>query len=158
MLIRNVTRNDIMAALAKTNEKFVGNIIIKALAPAGHTRTGWEKWRVQLGVHSAKRAKDPLVDTPFGVFRLAAPGARIRAGWGQSREHHRLAAACWHVFGTFFDALPPRAEIFVSGEKGIHHPGDEWQDRNIGCVAEPMLYSEACDCDVYDEMPEERRL
>ena len=123
MIIRNVTRRDLYEALERTSEVFGGNSTFFALEPVGRTRRGGEKWHVRLTV------EDSL-----------GPGSR------RSHEGRRIRAACWHAHGTFFDALPPEAEIIVAGEVNVHRPGDEWQDRNIGSQMYPLYHSEACNC------------
>ena len=125
MLIRNVTREEIETALGKTNEDFESNIVFKRLDPAGRTRQGEEKHTVTLTVASSFQ-----------------PGAR------RTHTGRRLAAACWHAHGNFMDLLPETAEIVVnaSGGRQVIRPGDPWNNWNIGSQAQPMYYSEACDC------------
>ena len=53
-------------------------------------------------------------------------------------------AACWHAFGYFLDALGT-AYVRVPGYSGPAN-GHGWQDRNIGSIMNPFMYSEACDC------------
>lgn len=63
-------------------------------------------------------------------------------------NHRRLINACWHVHGYFFDALfsiRPDAVIYSRGKRITKHYGN-WKDSNIGSIAEPMAFSEACDC------------
>jgi hypothetical protein len=126
MIIRNVTQADLATALQYTSGVFGNNIEFFMAEPAGRTRQGGEKWHVRLTVKSSR-----------------GPGAR-RSADGSGR---RVKAACWHVHGTFFDALPSEAEIIVAGEEDVHHPGDLWQDRNIGGLMNPMMHSDACDCE-----------
>lgn len=75
-------------------------------------------------------------------------------GLGSRHSHtgRRIAAACWHAHGYLFEQLfkiNPDAWVQVSlhGNQRITIDGGNWQDRNIGSVAQPMLYSEACDCE-----------
>jgi hypothetical protein len=71
-----------------------------------------------------------------------------QAGGRRSREGRRIAAACWHVHGDFFDALfevCPDAVIVSMGKKITKEAGN-WQDQNIGSAYLPFMYSEACDC------------
>lgn len=121
MLIRNVTEDKINDALDTVNEQFDGNIRFKKFDAAGNTRSGDPKFIVTLTVNNSR-----------------SPGGR------RSHSGRRVAAACWHVHGTFFDALPEECEIVAMGLK--IRPGDPWQDRNIGSNWSPLYYSEACDC------------
>jgi len=60
----------------------------------------------------------------------------------------RVAAACWHVHGYFFEKvweLEPEA-LIIAGSLRMTGEDDNWQDRNIGSVYQPMMYSEACNC------------
>ena len=57
----------------------------------------------------------------------------------------RLVRACWHAHGTFFDALPTTATIRTG--RRVIHPGDAWEDFNIGSIIYPFYYSEACECE-----------
>lgn len=57
--------------------------------------------------------------------------------------------ACWHVHGTFFDNLfKVNSEAYVyCGEKKITKQYGNWEDRNIGSMMHPLMFSEACECD-----------
>jgi hypothetical protein len=60
----------------------------------------------------------------------------------------RMVSACWHVHGDFFDTIwdfEPEAKI-KAGTLLMESKNDNWQDRNIGSVVNPMYFSEACDC------------
>jgi len=80
------------------------------------------------------------------------PGHRLGYPDYETGKQRRLASACWHVHGQFFDALiavNPKAEIIstLRGQKVvINSEGGNWQDSNIGSIVRPMYYSEACDC------------
>lgn len=135
MLIKNVYRQDVIDALAAVNAEFDNNIVFSRFDFAGRTRKGGSKYQVTLSVKSSK-----------------GKGAR------RSHSGRRIAAACWHVYGTFMDALPESATISAPAVVGYssmgrekiarrdRRPGDEWQDWNIGSLFQPMYYSEACDC------------
>ncbi len=116
MNIKGVNRDELEGALTVVNEKFGGNVVWNRI---DNTNRGF---LVTLRVKDSK-----------------GPGAR-RGFSGQ-----RMINACWHVHGTFFDALPKDAVVLVGGGQKIH-PGDVWQDRNIGSVVLPLYFSEACDC------------
>lgn len=124
MLIRNVTDEDLENALRVVNETFGGNVYFFFKEYAGRTRAGGSKFNVRLTVRNSR-------------------------GPGSARSHRgrRTKSACWHAHGIFFDALPPQAEILSGREEGIHRPGDQWFDYNIGSMMKPMYASEACDCE-----------
>jgi len=75
------------------------------------------------------------------------PGAR------RGVAGRRIAAACWHVHGDFFDALfevAPEA-VVISGylPKGRHRitiDGGNWQDWQAGSLYHPAYASELCEC------------
>ena len=119
MLVRNATRDDIIEALNKVNAEFDGNIKTKRFDHAGKTRQGDDKWNVTLTVENSKDA-----------------GGRV-SGHGR-----RIAAACWHVHGTFMDSLPDGTVIVSLGRKVS--PGDYWCDWRIGPGS--FYMSESCDC------------
>jgi hypothetical protein len=119
MLIRNATGFDIGKALEDTNLEFDSNIKFKRFDYAGQTREGYEKHNVTLTVKDSK-----------------ASGSRV------SRNGRRISAACWHVHGTFMDALPNDAVIISLGRK--ISPDDYWHDWRIG--PGNFYMSESCDC------------
>lgn len=67
-------------------------------------------------------------------------GGRRSASWNSDRY---VSAACWHAYGTFFDALPKGTKIYTSH---YFKAGDEWEDWVIGPPIKPVFYSDACDC------------
>jgi hypothetical protein len=123
-MITNATKEQLERAMLHINRQyFNGNICFK----------GWKEQgrhlQFTLTVHDSK-----------------GPGSR------HSHTGRRIAAACWHAHGYLFEALfkvDPRIWVQVSlhGNQRITIEGGNWQDRNIGSVAQPMLYSEACDCE-----------
>jgi ABC-type taurine transport system substrate-binding protein len=118
MKARNTNRNEMEKALAVVNKKYKGNI----------------QW---------KRFEDgKTINFTLTVKSSKGPGGRI------GFTGRRVAAACWHVHGDFFDALfgiNPAAVIVSMGER-ISINGGNWQDKNIGSQMNPMYYSEACEC------------
>ena len=118
MKARNTNRNEMEKALAVVNKKYKGNIT----------------W---------KRFDDgKTINFTLTVKSSKGPGGRI------GFTGRRVAAACWHVHGDFFDALfgiNPAAVIVSMGER-ISINGGNWQDKNIGSQIQPMYYSEACQC------------
>ena len=115
----NATVNQLRDALTEVNERFEGNIRFKTLVPSG------------------KRVS----------FTLTVNDSKGKGG-RRSHTGRRIAAACWHVHGYFFEALLKiDSEIFITSSIGrIDKSGGNWQNRNIGSIMYPMYYSEACDC------------
>lgn len=84
-------------------------------------------------------------------FTLTVKDSR-KAGGRISHSGRRVAAACWHVHGDFFMtclAINGSAVIKSAGCADIKagYTRADGQDRNIGSIASPMMYSEACDCE-----------
>ena len=87
------------------------------------------------------------------IFTLTVKDSR---GLGARRSHkgRRIAAACWHAHGRFFEALfrvAPDARVFSSfyrraGNGWITREHGNWIDGEIGSAYQPMNMSEACDC------------
>ncbi|MAH44877.1 hypothetical protein CMI37_03560 [Candidatus Pacearchaeota archaeon] len=115
MIIGNVTMSELESALYQTNTEFEGNVIWNRVESEGR------RFRVTLRVRDSKGS-----------------GAR------RSASGRRLVSACWHVHGTFFDALPTEAVIRTAGR--VKRPGDVWEDWNIGSMMYPTMHSQACDC------------
>jgi hypothetical protein len=136
MIARNCAQEDLSCALEKVNEKYEGNILFRDIAPVNAKRT---RWRFTLTVWQTSRGK--------GRKKVSAPGVR------RSHEGRRIAAACWHVHGRFFEALfevNPKAEVVTNwrgGTRKITAQGGNWQDAQIGSMFRPMMFSEACDCE-----------
>ena len=77
-----------------------------------------------------------------GKAKVTAPGVSI------GPNGRRIAAACWHVHGDFFDALfaiCPDAVVMSMG-KVITKDGGNWQDWNKGSMMYPKLASACCEC------------
>ncbi len=114
------TIEQLNAALNAVNAKYDNNIIFKS-GPEGI---------------SAKRRRFTLT-----VKRSQDAGGRL------SHQGRRVAAACWHVHGDFFEYLfDDGVELIKAGTKSMKDNYDNWQDWNIGSIAQPMYYSEACNC------------
>lgn len=125
MKAKNCTTEDLRNALDKNNAKYGNNIKFKRLDITGKQVT------FTLTVVSSK-----------------GPGARHSTWKNAKGNYTRIAAACWHVHGDFFDALfkiAPDAEI-KTGNKSITRHCGNWEDWNIGSAYQPMYYSEACFC------------
>jgi len=119
MKVKNVTSQEIEAALKTVNKKYENNIVFKRFEQKG------KQFVFTLTVKNSKKA-----------------GGRI----GNSGK--RVAAACWHVHGDFFDALLEINEnaVITTCSGKIDKNNGNWQDRNIGSIYEPLMYSEACNC------------
>lgn len=121
-IIKNATLDNIDQAMRITNEVFTGNIKLNRFAMIG------KRFIVTLTVKSSRN-----------------DGAR------RGYDGRRISAACWHVYGVFYDALlsvNPTIEIKTTGRTNPVTINDhKWQDRNIGSIICPMMYSDACECE-----------
>lgn len=122
MQAKNATMADMEQALAMVNRRFGANV--KFFFCVGKGR----------GIN----------------FRLAVRNSR---GDGARRGFtgRAMTAACWHVHGHFFEALlkvNPEVTIISRAGPGavIDKTGGNWQDRNIGSLFSPLMYSDACEC------------
>jgi hypothetical protein len=125
--IRKATKEQIVKALDETNKIFDGNITFKKIVPKANNYT------VTLTVNSSK-----------------GKGGRLGFTFEDGQKPRHISAACWHVYGSFFDHifdLSPGAIIISNGEKITADNGQNWNDRNIGSQVRPLLYSEACECE-----------
>lgn len=121
MIISNTEERDIDKAFKTVDKQFKKNLTVTKEALSG---TG-KRWRVRLSVKDSR-------------------GSGGRIGY----TGRRVKAACWHVHGYFFEALPLTSKIKAGNLTIIGGPDGEgnWQDRNVGSIIQPMYYSEACDC------------
>lgn len=121
MKITNVTETDLENALSEVNKRFDNNIIWNRFEQNGRG------FNITLKCKSSKEAG----------HRLGHSG-------------RRMISACWHAHGTFFDCLWANPDsmnaIIRSGPLVMKSPGDNWQDRNIGSIMQPLYFSEACEC------------
>ena len=128
MIVKNANMDHFHAALAVVNARYAGNIKFKTLEPKG------KRISFTLTVISS------TIGT--GKAKVTAPGVSI------GPNGRRIAAACYHVHGDFFDALfrvCPDAVVMSLG-KVITKDGGNWQDWNKGSMAYPKLASECCEC------------
>lgn len=116
----NATIPNLYEALSRTNEEYANNLRFKTIGPLNSKRN---------------------------TFTLTVSDSRARGG-RRGFSGKRVAAACWHAHGTFFDHLWEIApEVTIrAGELVMRGPDDNWQDRNIGSAYQPLFFSEACDC------------
>lgn len=116
----NVTQNDLKQALNEVNKKYNNNIEFETLEPISS-----KSMKFTLRVKSSK-----------------APGHR------RGFSGRRMAKACWHVHGNFFEEIfkiNPSSYIRSLDLKITKDYGN-WQDRNVGSQVQPLMFSEACDC------------
>lgn len=113
---------EIVRALENTNKLFNGNIVFNRFDTIPR-RDGY-KFEVTLKVKDSK-----------------GTGARL----GFTGRH--MINACWHVYGTFFDEcfkINPACKIKQCGQSVTKD--NNWTDKNIGSIMQPLLYSDACEC------------
>lgn len=127
MTIYNVTEAELQTALNHVSARYSGNIKFRHLDQVP-TKTG-RTWILTLGVYSSRE-----------------PGSRLSFDL-----RRRVAAACWHAHGHFFDELlkiAPAAVIKTSryGTAKIDVNGGNWTDFRIGSQFMPTMMSEACRC------------
>ena len=128
MIIRNVTKDDLFKALEIVNKKYENNILFDyEPKPKG------KAWQVKLTVRNSNKKNGSVSGSRLGQSGIMGYGIV-----------HHIKAACWHVHGDFFDALPPKRKIICG--RVVYNPGENWQDFNIGPIMNPVYYSEACDC------------
>ena len=131
MIARNISELDLYEALALTNVSFRDNVI-------------WNRKPDRVG----KRYR----------FTLKVKSSLMR-GAGKSPTHirhdggrYRLATACWHVHGLFFNHLitiNKKAIIETTyGAGTISIEGGNWVDYPRGNIANSIMASKLCDCDV----------
>lgn len=116
----NASMENLDRAMLEVNKLYADNIRFKNIK-----RINRDRVRFTLSIHNSRN-----------------PGAR------RSPSGRRVAAACWHVHGCFFDALlsvNPNAFILTCRNR-IDRCGGNWVDYNIGSIANPMRASAACNC------------
>lgn len=145
MKIKNVSYNELVAAIDAVNALFENNIVFKKIEPASRKtdKSERDRWNAERGTWTVT----------LTVKDSRKPGGRI------SPSGRRVSAACWHVYGEFVDALPEHAQYKGRSVVGRDQwgrekftdewksPGAEWVDWNIGSLYSPLYYSEACDHD-----------
>jgi hypothetical protein len=133
MIARNCSIKDLEQALKDTNVSYDNNVT-------------WNRKpeKVGTGFRFTLRVKDSK-----------KPGHRLAQSSG-----NRMVSACWHVHGDFFDNLLSEnpAAVVLTGAKGhriyadgVDKNGDpevigNWKDYQIGSMANPLMFSEACEC------------
>ena len=128
MIVKNAALENFHAALAVVNARYDGNIKFKTLESKG------KRISFTLTVLSTTIGK--------GKAKVTVPGVSI------GPNGRRIAAACYHVHGDFFDALfrvCPDAVVMSLG-KVITKDGGNWQDWNTGSLMNPVPASACCEC------------
>ncbi len=131
MIAKNCTKEDLQAALVAVNSdhRYTGNIRFKTMETKGR--------RISFTL--------TVVSSTIGTgkAKVTAPGVSMSPD-----GKRRIAAACWHVHGDFFDALfriCPDSEVSSLG-KVITKNGGNWQDWNKGSIMYPKMASSCCLC------------
>lgn len=129
MEVKNVTEHQLNRALEMINQPglFDGNVEWKA----GPTPIG-KQFRFTLTVRDCKKK-----------------GGRRGYSRNNDGQRRRCGGACWHVHGEFFDALfllKPEAVVKSACIGVITAKEGNWQDKRMGSQADPVMYSELCDC------------
>ena len=133
MLAKNCTMEDLNKALEIVNVKYQGNVTFNRIEQRGKN------------ILFTLKVKDSK-----------APGHRRGFQGFDGKPAKRLVSACWHVHGDFFDALILKVNqntVIVSRDTQLYKQSynntvsNNWQDKNIGSVYNPLYFSEACDCD-----------
>ena len=116
----NAKENQLIEALNFVNKQFDGNIKFKTLE---------------------QKTKNVI------SFTLTVNDSKL-SGSKRKQNGNRIAAACWHVHGYFFEYLflnCPGVYIDSLGQR-MKTNNDNWQDRNIGSIMQQFMFSEACEC------------
>jgi len=129
MKTRNITTNQLQSALDKINlELYDGNITMDI--DERFTSKGLPRHKVKIGVKDSHK---------------------VGGSYNPYSERH-IAAACWHVFGHFFDELGEVCDddalvelMDYDYQRRIVHPKDhDWLDLNVGSAFYPMYQSDKC--------------
>lgn len=118
--IRNATFQNVEQALGNTSQKFDSNVIFNRMEQKGKN---------------------------FFVTLRVVDSHKVGSRRGYSGK--RMVQACWHVYGVFFDELISSNDkiVIVAMGKKIQKGEGNWEDTNVGSLANPRMYSEMCDCE-----------
>lgn len=125
MIVKNASNCNMLETLERINKKYEGNVI-------------WNRYEVKGSqIHFTLRVKDSK-----------RPGHRLGYSRTSKGNRRRLTSACWHVHGDFFDALiEVNPEVVIRTMHGtIDKDGGNWQDKQVGSMMDPVMYSQLCDC------------
>jgi len=128
MIIKNVSGEDLSKALSEVSKKYDNNVVWKNYERLNQKG---DRFRVTLE-----------------VLNSHGKGARLSQHKTRLGNRVHMKSACWHIHGDFFDALlriNPNA-IIKTSLTTITKYGGNWTDRNIGSMIEPLMYSNACEC------------
>jgi len=133
-MITNARQGELQKALEITNRKYNGNLKIIWGTVRGN------RLSFRLSVHSSK-------------------GKGHRLGYEQTdfngkllRKQRRLACACWHAHGDFFDTLfsllpiPNKVKVYTRGKHVISYQDGNWEDWDAGSMMFPVMMSNLCEC------------
>lgn len=134
-MIISTTKENILLALTKANEKFDNNLTFNNFQRLSDTR-----YRITLKVKDSHGKGARLASYQMQLDSWHNP-TNFDEAW---RKRRHLISACWHAHGTFFDNLPEGTKIQT--REVITYAGDAWQDFDIGSKMFPYYASEACDC------------
>lgn len=125
MQARNVTRGQMFNALQAINKKYGGNVEFNRF-------DGARVFNFTLKVKDSR-----------------GKGAKLGFSRRLDGRRRRTSNACWHVHGDFFDALLEinPAAVIVTAFARIDANGGNWQDKQVGSMVEPVMYSQMCECD-----------
>lgn len=136
MIVTNATKEDLRKALDAVNKKYNDNI--QFFGDNGYYESD--------GLEQVGKTRIS--------FRLETKSYTHGGGYRRTFTGKRHRSACWHVHGDFFDALLDLNDKAVIRWAGLKIHQDQhghgrfgnWQDWNIGSLAQPLYASQACDC------------
>jgi len=125
----NASISQLTEALNYVNKSFAGNIRFKDI----------------------EQISKKTVRFTLTVINSSDPGHRHGYYAKEGFQPKRMAAACWHVHGYFFEYLFLKYVDDIWIEAGGHKMGsneDNWQDKIIGSfgIERSLTFSGACDC------------
>lgn len=133
-MLTNAKEGELQKALETTNTKYNGNLKIIW----GTRQRNGRIISFRLGVHSSKGLG----------HRLGYPHWDFKTGKKEGVQR-RLACACWHAHGDFFDALLSlnnKVRIYTRGKHKITSRGGNWEDWDAGSMMFPVMISDLCEC------------
>lgn len=122
MIAKHTNEEQLENALARVNLRYENNIT----------------WKQQ-----------PKLEGSHYRFTLKAKESDKKGGRKSPTGRKIGNAACWHVHGDFFDSLfrTNQEAVVVAQGRDITVSSGNWEDKNIGSMNEPFMYSDACDCE-----------